>query len=108
MQIVIAEAEGCHAAGFEVLDDDLAFGGKLAGDLLPGGGFQVKGKAALIAVDAEIVGAAACFIEGWPPLTGFIAVETFDFDHVRAEIGEDHGAERPRQHAREIEDADTI
>jgi hypothetical protein len=31
-----------------------------------------------------------------------------DLDHACAEIGEDHGAIRARQHAREVEHRDTV
>ena len=37
-----------------------------------------------------------------------VAVERLDLDDLRALVGQQHGAERTRQHLREVDDADAV
>ena len=95
-------------AKFEIFDEDVGLGSKLAGKGLAVGMFEVDGQGAFVAVDAEeigrheIVGRAS---EGWAPLAGVVAaLGVFDFDDIGTKIAEEHGAERAGEDAGEIED----
>jgi hypothetical protein len=44
-------------------------------------------------------------VKASPVVSAVVAFGTLDFDHVGPEIGEEHGAKRTGEHARQIEDA---
>ena len=75
-----------------------------------GGGFEVDGDGALVAVQGEVVGAHAAdgvarIVFEQPP--GRLAPpRRLDLDRVAAEIGKDHAGIRTRQHVRQIDQPD--
>src|SRR6185295_12339533 len=68
---------------------------------------QIDGDRFLGAVADEVVRAVAreLRLEGARLVA---AARLLDLDDARAELGEDHGGERAREHAREIEDGDAL
>ena len=69
---------------------------------------NVDRDAALVAIDCEEIGAFRAD-EGRPPFASLIAdAGPFDFDHVGAEIAQNHRAEWAGERFGEIDDADTV
>jgi hypothetical protein len=72
-------------------------------------GPEVEHAAALVAVDAREVGASPIGRVApprWSPPSRLVAAGRLKLDDVGAQVGEEHGRERPRQHAADIEHAD--
>ena len=100
------EAEPLRAAGQEVLDDDVGAQRESPHDVLAAGIAQVDRDAALAAVHAHEVRRLAAR-EGRAPGAGLVALAgPLDLDDLGAEVGQQHRAVRPRQHAGQVEDAD--
>src|SRR5206468_11987140 len=98
-------AEARERAGTEVLDDDVAFLDEPLEHALAVRILEVDGHAALVAIDREVVRGDP-LDAGRRPLTCLVTRPGhLDLDHVRAVIPEHERAVRPRQRAREIEDA---
>jgi len=102
------EAELGQRAGPEVLDqyvrarDEPIERGSALGLL------EVERHALLVAVDAHEIRALAR-LKGRTPAAGVVALaRLFDLDHPRAEVGEEHRAVRPGEHAGQVEDGDTL
>ena len=83
------------AAGalYQPLDDPLRLG------LL-----EIEREGLLVAVDAEEIRAFGADERRSPPARIVAAAGLLDLDHARAHVGEQHRAERARQHAREVDD----
>ena len=70
------------------------------------GRFQIDGEAFFVAIDAKKVGAFAAG-ERWTPAARIVAdAGLFHFDHLSAEVAEEHRAVRASENARQIEHAD--
>src|SRR2546430_4132207 len=101
----VGKAEARERAGTEVLDDDVAFLDEPLEHALAVRILEVDGHAALVAIDREVVRGDP-LDAGRRPLTCLVTRPGhLDLDHVRAVIAEHERAVRPRQRAREIEDA---
>ena len=105
-QRVVCEAEAGHDAGTIVLDYDVRRPRQPFEDGAALAGLQVERDASLAAVDGVEAGA----VEAGRPrhLPRRVAGGRLDLDHVGAEIGEQHRAERAGHHLRGVEDAQTI
>ena len=66
-----------------------------------------EGDGALVAIDREVVGGDAV-ASGRRPRAGLVTGRTFDLDHGGAQVGEQHRAVRPGEHAREIGDDQAV
>jgi hypothetical protein len=70
------------------------------------GRFQIERQGALVAIESEKAGGLA--LQEWGGGAGLISpVRIFNLDHVRAEIGELHRAERRRHEVADLDDANT-
>jgi len=67
---------------------------------------QVDRDRALVAVDLQEVGALTGDEWRAPVAAAVAASRPLDLDHVRAEVGEHHGAERPGQDLGQVEHPD--
>ena len=64
---------------------------------------QIKHDAAFVAVNSQIICSLAPGM--WrPPSACIITARRFNFDHIGPHITKDHGAKRPRKHARQVKD----
>ena len=104
MQHVPAEPELVHHAGPVVLDDDVALGGQVLGELQSRGCFEVDDDAFLAAVDRKEVVALA--VAHRREAASFVAdTRRLDLDYLGAQIGQRQARGGPRQHPGEIEHA---
>lgn len=100
---VVAEPEPVHAAGPEVLDDDVGAAGQFAGGGHVVGLAQVERDRALAPVDAEEVGGLVVSHRR-PPGAGVVTGPALDLDHVGAQVGQEHGGVGAGQDAGEVRD----
>ncbi len=106
-EVGVAQAEARHHAGLEVLDEHVGFLRQTPQDLLPAGILQVERDALLPAVDAHEIGAFRTDKRAEGP--GVVALpRPLNLDHLGAEIGEHHRAERAGEDAGEVEDAEAV
>ena len=97
-------AEPRQRAGPEILDENVGAGEK---PLEQGAVIvrpEVEGDALLAAVERHEIGGFA--VHPRPVGARVVAAGRLDLDHPRAEVRQDHGAERPRQHAGQVEHKD--
>ena len=98
VQDLVGEAEPVHDADPEVLDEDVGFvdEGEEGRDVA--GGVEVQAGAALVSVDACEIAAIGGRAGGghflrsrcreWSPCSGHITLRRFDFQDIRAHVGE--------------------
>ncbi len=101
-QLLVAETEALHRPGPEVLHEHV----RARGDL-PGGAAvvfvgQVQDDGAFLAVDTEEVGRFPVGVRGTPGPGLVAAAGPLDLDDLGAEVGEQHGQVRRREHAAEV------
>ena len=77
-------------------------------DRAPFGLLEVERDAFLVAVDAEEVRALALEKRRAPRARVVALARLFDLDDARAHVGEQHRAIRARQHARQVENRDSV
>jgi hypothetical protein len=103
-QAVVAETEPLHRAGPEVLEHHVRRLDQRPEDLLPFRRLQVQREALLVAVHGEeIRGLAARERRPAPRVVALAGL--LDLDDLGAHVAEGHGAERPGEHARQVDDA---
>ena len=103
---VAAEAEPLHRAGPEVLHEHVGPIDERQKRLPIDRILQIEREALLAAIDAGEVAALAARQEG-AVLPGVVAaVGPLDLHHLRAQVSQDHGAERAGQDPREVENSD--
>src|SRR5437660_11549261 len=104
----VVELELSERAGPEVLDDDVALGDESVEEGAAGWPLEIDRDALLVAIDAQKICALA-LDEGRTPRARIVAFSRLlDLDHARAHVGKQHGAVRTREHARQIENGDTL
>jgi hypothetical protein len=103
-QRFIAEAERLHGAGPEVLQHHVALAGQALEQLAALGSLQIHRDALLAAVDRHEVRRFAAQ-ERRPRARVVALARLLDLDDLGAHVTEDHRAERPGQHPREIQHA---
>ena len=99
----LVQAEPCHRPGAEVLYQNISTLGEASRHLQVRTVAQVEHDAALVAVDAEEVGAFV-IDERRSPHSGVVALGSFDLDDVGTQVTEGHGAKRSGQYPGEIDD----
>src|SRR4029453_2127705 len=106
-QLVVAQAEGLHRAGPEVLDQDVGAGDHALEDRHALRRLEVERHVPLVAVDDQERRGLPVLVRR--PRARLVAARgVFDLDDVGAEIGQEHAAERAGQHPGEVEHADTF
>jgi hypothetical protein len=104
-------AEPIEDPGPEVLPDDVGDPAEVEEHVAAVRLLEVERHALLAPVDGEEVRALAAVgaEEGRPHAAHRVAPgRLLDLDHLRAQVGEQHRAVRPGEHAREVEDADAV
>ncbi len=104
---VVADAEAVHDAGLRVLDERVRPFDEPQQRVAAVGGLEVEHDAALVAVDAGEVAAVrplAVLPRERPAVARHVPGRRLDLDHVRAEVGQQHRAERPGQRLRGVDD----
>ena len=106
-QLDLVEPEPREAADTEVLDDDVGTPEQPPQDVLAGFGAQVDAHAALVAVHRqEVGGGSSARLLGTdprrPPGAGRVALGRLHLDDVRAEVGEEHRAQRAGKDRRAV------
>ena len=97
----VAEAEPLHRPGLEVLAEDVGAGHQLEHDLPAARVLGVDRDALLVAVEqGEEAGAGA------DELSGVVAAERLDLDHLGAEVAEDDAAGGSHHHVGELDHPD--
>ena len=99
----VIQAPLLHPAGPEVLDQHVGALEQAQQRRAPGRAAQVDADAGLAAVEAVEIGALPA-PERRPPGAGLVARRRLHLDHVGAVVGEQLGAERPRENAGEVDD----
>ena len=108
----MAEAEPLHHAGPEILQHDVGREAQGARRREICGVLQVEDDRALVAIDrSEVLGVARRLRGGRRagerrPLAHPVALGRLDLDHVGAQVGEQHPAERAGGDLAELDDAD--
>jgi hypothetical protein len=88
----IVQADLLHRPDLEILDQHVGGSDQLPGERLSTRVLEVERQAALVAVDAEIVGALTVQ-PGRSPLARIVAADgMLDLDHVGSQICKQHGA----------------
>ena len=108
-QRLVTEAELVEHADAEVLHDHVGVADQFAQRVPVGLLLEVEHDAALRAVDAGEVAAVVMLgvaLRERAAVAGEVALRRFDLDHVGAEVGEQHRAERAGQRGGEVDDAD--
>ena len=103
-QRVVVEAHPRDRVGRQVGDHDVGRRHQAAHDLAPLGLHRVQRQAALAAVALQEHRAGAVLRDRLYPSV-LAAAQLLDADHVGAEVGQQRGAERPRDVAAEVEHA---
>ncbi|MNX95808.1 hypothetical protein D3C86_1280980 [compost metagenome] len=104
-ELFVAQAQLFSATDLEVLDHHVAARGQLARQLHALFALQVQGDRALVAVGAIEIGGIAR-ADPYAPVAGVVApLGVLDLDDVGAEVRQGHRTHRPRQYAREVENA---
>ena len=97
---VVIDAEPLRHAGAEAFERNIRFLRELPHDELRFGRLEVDRDRALVAVlGAEL---------HWHIAAPRVAVDRFDLDHFRAEVGKDRRAERAGNEHREVDDVDAV
>ena len=95
-----------------IFDQDITLTGKLLKDSLPLFGLHIYTNALLVSVDTEEVAAlpgVSLTQEGRPPCPGVITrPRGLDLDHLRPEVGHDHGGEGSSEDPRHVQDFDPL
>ena len=113
LEALIVEAIFLEAADLEVLHDDVGLRGKLADQLLALSTRHVDLHRPLAAVGGEEIGGIAFAAirvgdEGRAPAARVVTfARLLHLDHLRAEVGKDLRGPWPREHAAQVEDAET-
>ena len=107
-QVRVAEPEAIHRAGREVFQDDVDVLRQRAEQVAALIRLEVERDAALVGVQQnEEVGIQPRLV-GQETAARFADPWRFDFDHVRAEKGQQLGARRAGLEMRQVQDADVI
>ncbi|CAM5269357.1 hypothetical protein STANM309S_00684 [Streptomyces tanashiensis] len=104
--VLVSEAELLHRAGAEVLDEDVRAVHDRAGRGQVLGVGEVERHGALVPVHAEEVRGLAGGERRSPRARVVPRARSFDLDHVRAQVGEEHRHVRPGEHPAEVGDDD--
>ena len=107
-QRVAVEPPGRDQPRAEGLDQHVGPRAELAGQRAVDGVGQVERDRALVAVQAEVVGALAVVPGRAPGARVVAAVRPLDLDHVGAEVAEQHRRQRAGEHAREVGDENPV
>ena len=103
-EVVEPQPEPLHQSRPEVLDHDVGRGDEPSDEGHAFGRAQIGRHRALVAVQREEVGGVVPG-ERRSPVPRVVALaRALDLDHVRAQVGEDHGAQRAGQDAGEVDD----
>lgn len=103
---LVGDPELFRRGGQEVVHDHVALFHEFSQDLLARRGGEVQGDPVLPAVDGQEVGGFPGH-EGRAPAAGLVApVGPLHLDHLRAEVGQPHRAQRPGQDPRKIQNPD--
>ncbi len=109
---LVADAEAVHHAGAEVLDQHVGAVDQATEHLEALLLLEVDHHAALAAVDALEVAAVGAVPAGLGRERGHlaraVAAGRLDLHHVGALVGEQHRAERPGEHLRQIDDPEAL
>ncbi len=110
-QRLLGQSQAIHSASPEVLDEHIRPTDQPAHHLAPLLAAQIQAQAALVPIDRQEVGRdplSALFRRpdpGWPIAARCVSLWRLDLDHVRAQIGQHHGAVRACEHGRKLEHA---
>ena len=104
---LVPQAKTIHHPGPKALDQHVGAFDQSQQHVATSGGLEVQGQAAFIPVDEQEYGAAVALARRIVPRR-IAAVRVFDLDHVSAQVGQQHRAERPRQQPREVEDTQAL
>ena len=96
---VVVEPEALHAAGAEIFHQHVGLFGEAIHDVEAFAIVEIDREAALALVPSE---------EAETETAKRVAFEIFDFDHIGAELREDHRTVRTRDVAGEIEHRDAV
>src|SRR5579875_330477 len=100
-----------HRPGLEILHQNIRAFQETKQDSAPLRLCEIKPDRLLVAINTdEIAGIArsvGMFHERRAPIACLIALRRFEFDHLSAVIGKNHGAIGPSEHASEIDHAQT-
>ena len=107
-QRVAVEAPGADQPGPEGLDQHVGAQGELTRQRAIVLVVEVERERALVAVQAQVVGALALVPRRAPGARVVAAVRALDLDHVGAEVAQQHRGERAGEHAREVGDEDSV
>ena len=107
-QRVAVEPPARHQPGTEGLEQHVGALGQPARQLAVALVAEVERDRALVAVQAEVVRRLAVAPRRTPGARVVAAVGPLDLDHVGAEVAEQHGGERPGEHAREVRDEESV
>ena len=103
-EIFQGEAELGHQSRTEVLDQHVGAAGEVPDCVDAVGRLEIDRDRALVPVQRQVVGGVVLH-ERWSPVAGVITVAgALDLDHVGAQIAQDLGRERSREHPRKVED----
>ncbi len=111
MQGLVAEAQAIHDAAAIILDHGVGAVAEPHHKLAAFRAFEVDGDRLLVAVHRrEVAAERPQLVVGMVGADDprVVAVERLDLDDLRALVGQQHGAERARQHLREVDDADSV
>ena len=104
---VPAEAEPCHHARPVAFHHGVRARGQAFEQLTAAVRLEIESEAALVAVDGVEEDALAVF-QGRGPAHVIASDRLFDLDHVGAPVGQQHGAECPRQKPGQVEYAKAV
>ena len=100
---IIPQPETLHHAGGEVFHNNIGIGGQLQENFPRLGFLEVQGKAALVAVDRQKIGAFA-LDKGRPPMPGVIAAaRNFDFNDLGPVVAQHQSAKGAGQRPGKIQ-----
>ncbi len=108
LQALVVEPELLQTADLEILKEHIGARREPAHDLAPPVGGEISDNRAFAAIARVEIGGRFLplrFDEGRTPAARLVALRTLDLDDVGAEIGERLSGGRAREHARELDDA---
>jgi hypothetical protein len=111
VQGLVAQAEAIHDTAAIVLDHRIGVLAQADHQRAPLRLLEIYGDRFLVAVDRGEVAAERAqlvVVVIGPDDARVVAVDRLDLDDLRALVGQQHGAERPGQHLRKIDDADSV
>src|SRR6185503_16074849 len=101
------EAAALEHAAAKIVDDDVGFAEQRFDDRAIMRPVEVGGEPKLVAIDAQVIRAPPFGVEGRSPAPSVVArFRPLDLDDICAKVAKEHGAERTRENAREIENFD--